>query len=239
MKNSLSDTVYWGKTHITYRYEYADRKTLAISVHPDLAVTVKAPAGTPLEKIRAKVKKRAGWIRKARRAFELYLPKQPERRYLNGEAHRYLGRQYRLKAVQGQEESVKCLRGYFWVTTREEPASSKVKRCLESWYRIKAIRIFSERLKICHKKFTRHQIEKPAFTIRKMTTRWGSYSPAGRITLNLELIKTPKDCIDYVIVHELCHMVVPHHGNRFWRLIQNVMPDYEERRRRLNMFADI
>jgi len=212
MKAEYTDTVHWGKTHITYRYEYVNRKTLAISVHPDLAVTVKAPAGTPLEKIRAKVKKRAGWIRKAQREFELYLPKQPERRYLNGETHRYLGRQYRLKAVQGQEESVKCLRGYFWVTTREEPAS---------------------------RRFTRHQIEKPAFTIRKMTTRWGSYSPAGRITLNIELIKTPKDCIDYVIVHELCHMVEPHHGNRFWRLIQKIMPDYEERRRRLNMFADI
>jgi len=229
MKAEYTDTVHWGKTHITYRYEYVNRKTLAISVHPDLAVTVKAPAGTPLEKIRAKVKKRAGWIRKAQREFELYLPKP----------HRYLGRQYRLKAVQGQEESVKCLRGYFWVTTREEPASNKVKHCLESWYRIKAKRIFSERLEICHKRFTRHQIEKPVFTIRKMITRWGSYSPAGRITLNLELIKTPKDCIDYVIVHELCHMVEPHHGNRFWGLMKTIMPNYEERRRRLNTFADI
>ena len=239
MMAGFVDSISWGNTHITYEYEYAHRRTLAISVHPDQRVTVKAPAGTQLEIIRKKVWKRASWIRKARREFELYLPKQPERRYISGEAHRYLGRQYRLKAIQGVEDSVKCLRGHFWVTTSDDPHPDKVKKLLESWYRTKAKRVFSERLELCHKKFTRHKIQKTAFSIRKMKTRWGSYSPAGRITLNLELIKTPKDCIDYVIVHELCHIVEPHHGNRFWRLINSFIPDYEKRRTRLNMFADV
>ena len=235
----LEDSVRWGNTQISYEYGFANRKTLSISVHPNQRVTVKAPVDTQVEIIREKVRKKAGWIRKALREFELYLPKQPDRRYISGEAHRYLGRQYRLKIIQGNDNGVKCLRGQFWVTTKDVNSPNKVKKLLESWYRTKAKRIFSDRLESCHKKFTRHKIDKPTFSIRKMKTRWGSYSPAGRITLNLELIKAPKDCIDYVIVHELCHMIEPHHGNRFWRLINSFMPEYEDRLRRLNMFADV
>lgn len=74
-------------------------------------MTVIAPEGTSLEAIRDKVKKRGAWIRQAWREYQLYLPHQPARSYVNGETHRYLGRQYRLKAQQGEAESVKCLRG--------------------------------------------------------------------------------------------------------------------------------
>ncbi len=95
------DEVLWGRTKIRYNYTFKDRKTLAIHVHPDLSVSVDVPVGTPLDKVRDKVKKRGSWIRKAWREFELYLPKQPARKYINGESHRYLGRQYRLKARKG------------------------------------------------------------------------------------------------------------------------------------------
>jgi predicted metal-dependent hydrolase len=239
MKSENTDTVHWGNTRIHYYYEYSQRKTLAISVHPDLSVTVKAPIGAEIEVIREKVRKRAGWIKKAQREFELYLPKQPPRRYVNGETHRYLGRQYRLKVIQGEDEMVKCLRGYFWVTITKEDSKDYVKRLMEKWYKEKAMGIFSERMDICCSRFNSQRIENGKFVIRKMTTRWGSCSSAGRITLNLELIKAPKDCIDYVITHELCHLIESHHGPGFWRLIQKVMPDYAERRRRLNMYADV
>ena len=144
-----------------------------------------------------------------------------------------------MKTIKGDVDSVKCLRGQFWVATSGDPDLVIIKTLLEAWYRNKAKRIFLERLELCHKKFSRHKIEIPSFSIRKMKTRWGSYSKAGRITLNLEIIKAPKDCIDYVIIHELCHIIEPYHGNLFWRLMKSIMPDYEDRRRRLNMFADV
>jgi predicted metal-dependent hydrolase len=71
-----------------------------------------------------------------------------------------------------------------------------------------------------------------------MGRRWGSLSSTGRITLNLLLIAAPKECIDYVILHELCHFKVKHHGPRFWKLMERWVPDFEERRRKLNAFAD-
>lgn len=71
--------------------------------------------------------------------------------------------------------------------------------------------------------------------IRKMKSRWGSYAPSGRLTLNLELIKAPIECIDYVIAHELCQAVYPHHGPKFYRLLETVMPDYSRRKAKLEL----
>jgi len=238
MMEAISDGVRWGSTRIPFQYTYAKRKTLAISVHPDLSVTVKAPGGTPVEVIREKIQKRASWIRRMWREFELYLPKQPPRRYINGESHRYLGRQYRLRAVQGEIESVKCLRGYLWVTIKEEPEPEKVRRLLENWYRDHAKKIFQERLQECCRKSACKGVPPPSLIIRKMANRWGSCSRSSRIILNLELVKAPKDCIDYVITHELCHLQEGHHGLKFWRLLSRLMPDYADKRQRLNSFAD-
>jgi predicted metal-dependent hydrolase len=238
VKPMFTDTVTWGTIEIPYRYLFSRRKTLAISVHPDLSVTVKAPDGTGIETIREYVRRRGGWISKAWRGFEPYLPKQPPRRYVSGETHRYLGRQYRLKAIQGETEAVKCLRGYFWVTSKDEPAPERVKTLLESWYRVHAEVVFEERLRACHKRAAREGILLPSMMIRRMTGRWGSFSSAGRITLNIALIQAPKECIDYVIMHELCHFKAKHHGPFFWKLLYRLIPDFEERRAKLNLFAD-
>lgn len=237
--SELLDSIHWGQTVIPYGYRYARRKTLAISVHPDLRVTVVAPEGTPLEGIRDKVRQRGNWIRQAWREYQLYLPHQPVRSYVNGETHRYLGRQYRLKSQQGDVESVKCLRGYLWVTTKEEPTPAQVKALLDGWYREHARAIFAERLEACCRLAAREGIAKPALRIQRLAKRWGSCADSGRIMLNLELIKAPKECIDYVITHELCHLKEKHHGPRFWRLLAKLMPDFEERRKRLNLYADV
>ena len=235
----MRDVVRWGRVEIPFTYKRSVRKTMAISVHLDLAVEVLAPLDTSLDVIRERVIKRGAWIRKAWREFELYLPKQPARRYVNGETHRYLGRQYRLRAEQGEEDSVKCLRGYLHVTSRRAPTPRKVQELLEEWYRGHAHRGFRERVAECCKRASVEGIHMPPLFIRKMRTRWGSCSSSGRIALNLELIKTPKECLDYVIIHELCHLKEKHHGPRFWRLLGKLLPDYRERRNRLNLYADV
>lgn len=235
----MHDTVCWGRTEITYRYSFSPRSSLSISVHPDLSVTVKAPPGTPLTKIRDVVRKRAAWIRKTWREFEVYLPKQPPRRYISGETHRYLGRQYRLKLERFRTEKVTCARGYLWVTTTDKPTPDRVKSLLDAWYRRHAERIFGDRFAACYQRAAVERIAKPVFRIVTMRTRWGTCSGAGRVNLNVELVKTPRECIDYVITHELCHIKEHHHGPRFWRLLEKLMPDFEERRKKLNTFADL
>lgn len=233
----LRDSVRWGRTEIAYDVRFAARKTLAITVHPDLRVSVVAPPGTDPDTVRAKVHKRGAWIRKQWHEFELYLPKQPPRRYVNGETHRYLGRQYRLRTEKGNEESVKCLRGYFRITTRQEPTPEIARRRLETWYRDRADAIFRDRLDVCHTRAEREGIPRPVLKIKRMQKRWGSCARQGVITLNLELIKMPKECIDYVIMHELCHLKEAHHGPRFWALLGRVMPDFGKRKKQLNVIA--
>ncbi len=232
------DEVMWGSLRIPYTYRFSRRKTLGLHVYPDLSVMVSAPLGTKQERIRSFVKRRGGWIRKAWQEFDLYLPKLPPRRYVRGETHRYLGRQYRLKVEQGREDAVKCLRGYLLVTTKAVPKAFAVNALLTKWYRMHAEVIFAERLQYCYEKTKRLDIPLPRLQIRRLVNRWGSFSLAGRVTLNLDLVKAPKDCIDYVILHELCHFKEKHHGPRFWNLMRRVMPDYEANRKKLNLHAE-
>lgn len=239
MMTGQTDKVHWGRTTISYQYKYSNRKTLAISVHPDLSVTVTAPRGTDPARIRDKVRKRSNWICNAQRGFGLYLPKLPPRRYINGESHRYLGRQYRLKAIKGRENSIKCLRGYLWVTTEGAPTPRIVERLIGEWYTERAQAVFKERLAACHRLAKHVNTPLPELVIRKLKMKWGSCNSSGRIVLNTDLIRAPKECIDYVIAHELCHLKEHHHGPRFWRLLGNLMPDYEKRRHRLNLLADV
>lgn len=230
----MKDEVLWGRTRIEYEYQFKDRKTLAIHVHPDLSVTVDAPVGSELKAIRERVLKRASWIRKARREFELYLPKQPPRQYINGESHRYLGRQYRIKARKARTESIKCYRGYFDIQCKTKPTPAAVRRILEEWYWEKAYEVFEKRFQFCLKKMNRFGITEAPLVIRQSKTRWGSCTKAGKIILNVELIKAPTECIDYVILHELCHLKEHNHGPRFWALLETVLPDFRKVRDRLN-----
>jgi predicted metal-dependent hydrolase len=228
-------TIQYGNTPIEYDLTYGSRTTLAIDVHPDLRVTVQAPAGTDLADIKAKVRKRAPWILRQLRQFETYLPQLPPRQYVSGETHRYLGRQYRLKVVDnGTAEKVKLARGYFYIEVRDKDDLERVKGLLTEWYRRQARRVFQERLDVCFAKLKFLNLDYPEWTIRQMETRWGSCTPAGKILLNLKLIQVPKVYIDYVVMHELCHLKEPNHGPRFYELLNRVMPDWRKKREQLN-----
>lgn len=235
----LSDEVRWGRTLIRYGYRFGARSTLAISVHPDLRVEVVAPEGTSLERIRGRVIARAPWIQRTRREFELLLPGALPRSFVNGESHLYLGRRYRLRAERGETDEVRIGCGRIHVVTRAEPKPANIERLLTTWYRAKAQEIFAEHMASVSEVAALAGIPPHRWQIRRMRSRWGSCSPSGLITLNCELIKAPPACIDYVVAHELCHLREPHHGARFWRLLEKVMPDYSERRAKLQQFAEI
>lgn len=235
----LRDSVQWGEIEIAYRYRFFQGRTLNITVHPDLGVEVAAPKGTPLDGIRAKVRKRGAWIANARRGFASFHPLQPPRRYVPGETHRYLGRQYRLRVVDEPEESVKLQGGYLQITTPRRPTPGVLRPLVLRWYEQRAGEILRERTAACQVQAASHGFPRPRLAIRVMTTRWGSCSRRGQVTLNPELIKAPRDCIDYVISHELCHLVEHSHGPRFWKLLEQLMPNWEERRMRLNRLGNL
>jgi hypothetical protein len=231
---SLPDLVTWHTSDIPYRYRRSRRRTLCITVYPDLSVLVRVPMLAKPEPIREFVLKHAQWILKAWRRLEsrrASIP--PPSQYTSGELHPYLGQVYPLEVQPGRKASVTFLSDYIHVTTKGEPTAENVRKLLDRWYRAQAKIIFHQRLAACHRKMPK-DIPLPPLRIRPMKTRWGSFSPRGRVTLNLWLITMPVDCLDYVILHELCHFKIRRHRQRFWKLLERFLPDYKERRRKLN-----
>ena len=116
----------------------------------------------------------------------------------------------------------------------EDAEPARVEKLVDQWYRRQAERVFAERLAAMLPRFDRVGIAKPELLIRKMEKRWGSCSKAGVITLNVRLMQVPKACIEYVIVHELCHLVEHNHSRRFYQLLDRFMPNWGKLRRMLN-----
>jgi predicted metal-dependent hydrolase len=232
--NERTYHVQYGDTTIEYTLAYAPRTTLAITVAPDLGVTVTAPTDTALESVAAKVRRRAPWILRQQRDLEQYLPATTPRQYISGETHRYLGRQYRLKVVTDGQEAVKLMRGYMYVWTRDKSNPAGLRQLLDGWYDTQAQRVFYERLAATFPRFQPLGISQPKLAIKPLQARWGSCTANGTISLNLKLIQAPKSCIDYVIIHELCHLVEHNHSRQFYQLLDRMLPDWRERRQRLN-----
>ena len=113
-----------------------------------------------------------------------------------------------------------------------DPATTRA--ALDGWFAEAARRIFAARLAICFRRVARLGVAYPTLTIRAMSTRWGSCRRVGAITLNLRLIQAPQSCIDYVILHELCHLKEHNHSKEYYALLDRILPDWRDRRRKLN-----
>ena len=221
----MMDAIQFGSKKIDFRLEYSNRKSLGITVTPELSVLVKAPIDTSMEKVKEKLRKKAPWIIRQQSFFLSFHPKTPARKFIGGETHLYLGRQYRLQIHIGQDESVKLKGKFIEVTTREK---SRTKDLLNDWYLQHAKTKFHAIAQPLIDKFKKHKVEPSSIVFRDMPTRWGSCTPKGKIILNPELIKAPKGCIEYVIIHELCHLIHHDHTQKFIDLQTKEMKDWEK-----------
>jgi predicted metal-dependent hydrolase len=228
----MMHSIQFGSKEICFQLSYSNRKTLGITVTPDMDVLVKAPVDSALDKIIEKVKRKAPWIIKQRSFFLGFYPKTPARRYVSGETHLYLGRQYRLKVTIGIKNEVKH-RGSFIEIITKDKANAEVQ--LKQWYRDKAKEKFAEIAEPLIEDFKKYRTEPKGLFIQDMPTRWGSCTPKGKIILNPELIKAPKHCIEYVIIHELCHLIHHDHTQKFIDLQTKEMPDWEKWKNKLEV----
>lgn len=229
-------TLQYGTQTLEYELEFRDRKTLSIEVHPDLSLKVIAPKKAEQEDIENKIIKRAGWIAKQRKYFEQFLPGIPERQYVPGETHYYLGRSYTLKINKDGGKEVKLLGGHFQVHSKTGQPH-EVKALLTQWYFNHAQVKFREAFADALQALNHYDIGKPNFEIRRMANRWGSCTPKGQIYLNPDLVRAPYRSIFYVCLHELIHLVIPNHTRDFYTLQGQLMTDWEKWKERLDSFA--
>jgi predicted metal-dependent hydrolase len=159
----------------------------------------------------------------------------PASRFANGKSHCDFGRQSRLRISQGDLGSVKLVDRFFEITTPDKRSSAAAEKLLESWYRQHAQLFFETRLQHCLTSPGFRGLSPPSWSIRLMKRRWGSCTKEGRILLNLQLIQTSPSCIDYVITHELCHLIEHNHTAAFYHLLDRAMPDWRKRKKKLEM----
>jgi len=217
---------------------YATSRVL-IKVHPDCRVVVSAPEEADDLAVLTAVKKRGRWIYQQLRDFRRQLEYITPRKYISGESHYYLGKQYLLKVIEkpAEVQRVKMLRGKLEVTLRQK-SPEKVRQLLIDWYKTRAKDVFAKRLEAMLEQALWVNAP-PPLRILTMQTQWGSCSPNGRLTLNPYLVKAPRECIDYVILHELCHLAEHNHSERFYRLMGQVMPEWEVVKTRLDEMAGV
>lgn len=221
-----------GETALSFALMYSKRKTLTIRVQADRTVTVDAPTGTLLARVHEIVHKKADWIvRKQRELRDKGAPRQ----YVSGEMYRYLGGLIRLQVDSGVIKRTAFSDDVLTLTTPTPDDPEQIEREMRVWFQGQARRVFAERLAVCLPKTEALGIPAPQkLTIRLMKTRWGSCSGGGRVTLNLRLIQADTDLIDYVILHELCHLRELNHSKRFYDLMTHILPDWREQRRLVN-----
>lgn len=222
---ATTEKIEYGKEVIEFELLQEDRKTLSIEVLPTTRIKVKAPENKNKQDIIKKVQNKAKWITKQKQYFADNYKKTDEKKYVSGESFRYLGKQYRLKVIKSDTDSVKLKNGYLTV----EYNLKTPEKLITKWYKDKAISTYEKELDKCFQQFITYNIVKPSLKIRKLTKRWGSYNKnSNTITINIETIKANKDCIDYVIYHELCHSLHFSHNKEFYNLLESKCKDWNQ-----------
>ncbi len=229
--------VMLGTENVPFDLVRSDRRTLGISVNPDSSLTVSAPRDVTDEAIRDRLQRRGPWILKARRAFDAMRPRTPARSYLSGETHWFLGREYRLRIDPSTPPCVRLTATHLVVGGFDHEESSRIRNRVQNWYQREGRKVMSDRFEKALKMFPCPK-KRPRLVVRPMDKRWGSLTPGGRsLILNRRLAEVDLRIIDYVIVHELCHLVHADHGPAFQALLSDRMPDWEARKARLEKQA--
>ena len=230
MDQITRDHIQYGATIIDYDIEFAQRKTLSICVNPDSSVCLRAPIDATLEQIQQKVHKRASWILKQKRFFESFGTFTTKRQYISGESHLYLGRQYMLRVKESNVNAVHYQNNIIEIECRHKKDAGIL---LQTWYRQRANVKFQEYAQPIIEQFSIYGVKPQSLSIKKMDKRWGYCTIDGHITLNPRLICAPRCCIEYVITHELCHLIYRSHNKEFYALLTKEMPHWEKWKNKL------
>lgn len=229
MKFSLNHKKEFIFGSFAYHYDLViqDRKTLSLSVRPDLGITLKCPHGIENERVECFLRKKWFWLEKQLSFFKKYQRRTYQKEYVSGEGFLYLGKQYKLLVKRSNEDKVTMTKGLLMVNTTRSVLDGKyTKKLLGEWYDKKMNQIFHNRYKQIKLRFEYKAM--PKLVIREMQKRWGSFLDKDKIILNPRLIHTSRDCIDYVIAHELCHMRHKNHDKNFYKLLKKQYPKWKK-----------
>ena len=231
----MTRTVTVDGQEIRYELERKEVRNLNLRVRPDGAVYVSANPSVSVDAVDAFVTRRGGWILQQRRKFAESAVAAPQRRYVSGETFYILGRGLRLLVTKGASNRVESDGVYLRLEVKDPNDCAQKQRCVTRYLDGRSREIFGEILEEFYPLVQKYGAPRPVLRLREMKTRWGScLAEKGVITLNKRLIEAPRNCVEYVIVHELCHLVYPEHSARFYRFLSMFLSDWKDRKMTLD-----
>lgn len=226
----------YGTTNIEFNVVFKNRRTMEIAVEPPDIITVSAPIGTKEEQIIEKVNSKGSWIIQKLYSFRHMNYQHIEREFVSGESFMYLGRNYSLQVnidLNIKKPKVKLFRGKFIVTSKNKNEKD-IRDAMELWYRHKGKEIITQRVKYYERFF---HLRPTSIKIKEQKKRWGSCTSKNELLFNWRCIMARSNSLDYIIVHEMCHMIHKDHSKEFWELVASILPDYELRKEWLKNYG--
>lgn len=206
-------------------------KNVTLKVKRDGTIHLTVPQEATDDYIERVIANKQEWIESQLKHFNENYEKTKEKEMVSGESFNYLGKSYRLKVIESNEEYVRLYRGYIEIYVKDKNNTLKKQELLKKWYQEKAKKKFTA---LVHEYEQIVKEEVNSIRVITMKTRWGSCNVDRKnINLNLELIKKPRYCIEYVILHELAHLKYPNHSKKFWEYMSVHMPNWEWRKDKL------
>jgi len=221
---------------IEFKIIFSGRRTLAISILPDSTVIVRVPYRTSLKTVNRFVQQKSGWITKHLDNFRKKEINKLHRHYINGESHLFRGNESVLKIEKSGKSYSRFYDNTIELGFAKTDDPQAIKLLLYNGYKNEACIVFPEMLKIVLNKFDKQMFMPKGLVIRTMKRRWGSCSNKGIITLSTELIKLPDLYIEYVIVHELCHLKHHNHGSGYYKLLSELFPEWKQVRKEMRTY---
>lgn len=221
---------------IEFKVLYSRRRTLGISVLPDSSVIVRVPYLTSFKTITRIVNEKADWIIKHRDRYKGSNNNNLKRLYTDGETHLFRGRESVLKISKAARSCIRFYDGIIEMELEKNNDPIAIKRLLYKGLKDEAEKILPEMLSKAIKDHDAQMFDPSGLTIRTMKRRWGSCSNKGNITLSTELIKLPDEYIEYVIVHELCHLKHHNHGAHYYKLLSELYPEWKTVRKEMRRY---
>ena len=220
---------------ISYTLERKPVKNINLRIRPDNCVYVSAPKDVVAKMVDAFVVEKSAYILRALKKFkDRNRESTLENNFVNGETVKFLGRNLRLKVKNASRSKVESDESYVTLYVKDVQDADLKKRVLETWLRKKCKDEITAICKKVYPQVKKYGVAFPEIQLREMVSRWGSCSPKkGFMTFNTALIAMPVSCIEYVVTHEFTHFLYPNHSKKFYQQLATFMPDWEERKKRL------
>lgn len=229
-------TVLYENYEIHYLLERKPVKNINLRIHKDCMVYVSANPDVPAEKVDDFVVSKGAYIHSSQRKFREVAQYAPQpKQYVSGETFYLLGRGVRLKVEKNRRDAISTDGIYLHLCVKDPDDFTKKQRMVTRYLNEQCRTIFSEIILETYPVFQKYGVPMPTLRIRDMETRWGScLAKKGVITLNKRLLEAPRNCIEYVVMHEFCHFIHPNHSKHFYDFLTMLMPDWEMRKKVLD-----